>query len=124
MLAKQAIVMKFGGTSVEDERAFARVARIVAAHRDAPPVVVVSAMSRVTDALLASVETAAAGDAGLALQSLEEHFEPTRSLPTPYRQGERWLAGAATFEDLTLWFRGLVVQFAISAKLTCETKKR
>ncbi len=115
--------MKFGGTSVEDARAFARVARIVGAACDAPPVVV-SAMSRVTDALFASVETAAAGDAGLALQSLEEHFEPTRSLPTPYRQGERWLAGAATFEDLTLWFRGLVVQFAISAKLTCETKKR
>ncbi len=66
--------MKFGGTSVEDARAFARVARIVGAACDAPPVVV-SAMSRVTDALFASVETAAASDAGLALQSLEEHFE-------------------------------------------------
>ncbi len=67
--------MKFGGTSVEDARAFARVARIVGAHRDERPVVVVSAMSRVTDALFASVEMAAGGDADQALGSLEEHFE-------------------------------------------------
>jgi aspartate kinase len=67
--------MKFGGTSVEDARAFARVAQIVGARRAERPVVVVSAMSRVTDALLASVETAAAGDAEGALDSLEEHFE-------------------------------------------------
>jgi aspartate kinase len=67
--------MKFGGTSVEDACAFARVAKIVGARRDERPVVVVSAMSRVTDALLTSVETAAAGDAEGALRSLEAHFE-------------------------------------------------
>jgi aspartate kinase len=67
--------MKFGGTSVEDARAFARVARIIGARREERPVVVVSAMSRVTDALLASVERAAAGDAAQASSALEEHFE-------------------------------------------------
>lgn len=67
--------MKFGGTSVEDAEAFARVAQIVGARREERPVVVVSAMSRVTDALLAAVELAAAGDADGALRSLEEHFE-------------------------------------------------
>ncbi|HET9713035.1 MAG TPA: lysine-sensitive aspartokinase 3 [Pyrinomonadaceae bacterium] len=46
--------MKFGGTSVADAAAFENVARIVAAHRDASPVVVVSAMSGVTDSLLAA----------------------------------------------------------------------
>ena len=81
--------MKFGGTSVEDADAFARVARIVGARREERPVVVVSAMSRVTDALLASVETAAAGDADGALRSLEEHFERhalvARALPAGAR---------------------------------------
>jgi aspartate kinase len=48
-----AIVMKFGGTSVADAAAFENVARIVSAERAAFPVVVVSAMSGVTDALLA-----------------------------------------------------------------------
>lgn len=74
-MTEQAIVMKFGGTSVEDGRAFARVARIVGAHCEEPLIVVVSAMSRVTDALLKSVDTAAAGDPEQALRSLETHFE-------------------------------------------------
>lgn len=48
------IVMKFGGTSVADAAAFENVARIVASERESAPVVVVSAMSGVTDALLAA----------------------------------------------------------------------
>ena len=67
--------MKFGGTSVEDARAFARVARIVSAVSSAPLVIVVSAMSRVTDALFGSVEMAGAGKTEQALRSLEPHFE-------------------------------------------------
>jgi len=48
------VVMKFGGTSVADAAAIENVARIVAGQRDASPVVVVSAMSGVTDGLLAA----------------------------------------------------------------------
>ena len=48
------VVMKFGGTSVADAAAFENVARIIAAERATFPVVVVSAMSGVTDALLAA----------------------------------------------------------------------
>jgi aspartate kinase len=48
------IVMKFGGTSVADAAAIENVARIVSAERAAFPVVVVSAMSGVTDALLSA----------------------------------------------------------------------
>jgi aspartate kinase len=51
------IVMKFGGTSVADAAAFENVARIVAGERAAFPVVVVSAMSGVTDALLAATSS-------------------------------------------------------------------
>src|SRR5678816_2526639 len=53
-LWRMPIVMKFGGTSVADAAAFENVARIVDAERAAFPVVVVSAMSGVTDALLAA----------------------------------------------------------------------
>ena len=52
------IVMKFGGTSVADAAAFENVARIVAAEREASPIVVVSAMSGVTDGLLAATNKA------------------------------------------------------------------
>src|SRR5215470_5035938 len=46
------IVMKFGGTSVQDAAAINRVAEIVRSKLGRKPVVVVSAMARVTDALL------------------------------------------------------------------------
>src|SRR4051794_23115362 len=49
------IVMKFGGTSVADPEAIMRVVEIIKAARDSsglPPVVIVSAMSGVTDRLL------------------------------------------------------------------------
>ena len=54
------IVMKFGGTSVADAAAIENVARIVATERAAFPVVVVSAMSGVTDALLAATAASVA----------------------------------------------------------------
>ncbi|MBW4038205.1 MAG: lysine-sensitive aspartokinase 3 [Acidobacteria bacterium] len=54
------VVMKFGGTSVEDATAILRTASIVAGrlHKNLNPIVVVSAMSRVTDTLLAAASFA------------------------------------------------------------------
>ncbi len=68
-------VMKFGGTSVKDAAAFARVAGIVAGQKDFSPVVVTSAMARFTDALLNAFETAKKGDSSVAFSSLTEHFD-------------------------------------------------
>ena len=48
--------MKFGGTSVGDVAAFERVFHIVSTQLEWRPVVVVSAMTKVTDALLAASE--------------------------------------------------------------------
>ena len=67
--------MKFGGTSVGDVAAFERVFTIVSTQIDRHPVVVVSAMTKVTDALLAAFETAKKGEFGDAFASLEPHFE-------------------------------------------------
>jgi aspartate kinase len=66
--------MKFGGTSVEDAGAFRRVAEIVAERRDERPVVVVSAISGMTDALLASIELAANNQNPEAIALLQPHF--------------------------------------------------
>ncbi len=52
------IVMKFGGTSVQDAAAIKRVTEIVSGCADRAPVVVVSAMARVTDMLLRIARTA------------------------------------------------------------------
>ena len=55
------LVMKFGGTSVKDAAAIRRLAAHVAARRERRPVVVVSALSGVTDELVALARDACAG---------------------------------------------------------------
>ena len=55
------IVMKFGGTSVESAAAIERVASIVKARVDRKPIVVVSAMGKTTNKLLAIAQAAIAG---------------------------------------------------------------
>ena len=54
--------MKFGGTSVENAAAIDRVAAIVKARLPERPFVVVSAMARVTDQLLAMAAAAGRGE--------------------------------------------------------------
>lgn len=67
-------VMKFGGTSVEDTQAFVRVAEIIAAGIERRPVIVVSAMSGMTNALVASVRLAVAAEPQQAVALLAPHF--------------------------------------------------
>jgi aspartokinase len=50
------IVMKFGGTSVQDPEAVSRVVQVVAGERR-PRLVVVSALARVTDQLFEVART-------------------------------------------------------------------
>ncbi len=63
------VVMKFGGTSVEDPAAIGRTAAIVAGRvaKSKHPVVVVSAMAKVTDQLLRAAGAASQGDRAGAL---------------------------------------------------------
>ena len=62
------IVMKFGGTSVQDADAIDRAACIVRSRLDEQPVVVVSAMAKVTDQLVATANAAGAGEREQALK--------------------------------------------------------
>jgi aspartate kinase len=66
------IVMKFGGTSVGDAKAIQHVAEIVAGRLPQRPVVVVSAMARVTDQLLQMARAAGADDRKTALTLARE----------------------------------------------------
>jgi aspartate kinase len=87
------VVMKFGGTSVEDATAILRTARIVAGRREqgALPIVVVSAMSKVTDMLLAAAAAAGRGDrnGALAVSSRlrNRHHDTARALVAPLPSG-------------------------------------
>src|SRR5437868_9253905 len=78
------IVMKFGGTSVEDAKAIDRTASIVKGRAAKKPVVVVSAMAKVTDTLLKMAQAAGAGDRetalGLSRGLRERHYNTAGEL--------------------------------------------
>src|SRR2546426_9471659 len=77
-------IHKFGGASLANAAGIARAAKIVVGHRPAPQVVVVSAMSGVTDALLDCAARASRGDAAqvrAAAKTLRaRHAEAVRAL--------------------------------------------
>jgi aspartate kinase len=107
----QMIVMKFGGTSVEDATAIRRLVSIVRRQSHRRPVVVVSAMGRTTNGLLECARTAAAGDVRTAQSRLDEiaahHFKTADQL-APQQEieslrealGKRFIAVRSTLEEI------------------------
>ena len=83
---RQIVLMKFGGTSVEDAPAILRTTAIVQGRCDKGlrPFVVVSAMAKVTDSLLAAAAAAGMGERAGALSISARlrmrHVETTRDL--------------------------------------------
>lgn len=125
------VVMKFGGTSVEDPAAIGRTATIVAGRvaNGKSPVVVVSAMAKVTDQLLRAAAAASEGDRiggleissklrarhretaselvkngaenGALLASIDEHFDALDEI----------LRGLAAIRELTPRISDLIVSY-------------
>lgn len=92
------IVMKFGGTSVEDASAIKRVARIVRGRLRRCPVVVVSAMAGVTDALVRMSNGAASDDLDSALAELARVKQQHVAAAEELVHGEALAALLAEFE--------------------------
>lgn len=84
-------ILKFGGTSVSDAVAFGRAAEIVRANRDAPVIVIVSAMNGVTDALIKSLHGA------ISREALDEHLE--RHLKAAHLLDPEAVAGCRAFVE-------------------------
>ncbi len=114
------IVMKFGGTSVENATAIARSAGIVRGRIPQKPVVVVSALARVTDQLIAMAHAAAGNEhlpwAGVTCAELRERHaaaarellggaEPATDLcaqlDDDFRELEAIIGGIAALKELT-----------------------
>ena len=135
------VVMKFGGTSVEDAAAIKRTAKIVQGRlaRGKRPVVVVSAMAKVTDQLLAAAKAAGRGDrnGALAISARLRHRHcDTSALLLPEERKARlqnWiqqefeaideiLRGLSAVGELTPRTNDLVVSFGerLSSRLVAE----
>jgi aspartate kinase len=107
------IVMKFGGTSVESAAAIERVAAIVRARIERRPVVVVSAMGKTTNKLLALAAAAIGGRRGEYIRQLHDlrdfHSRVARQVvPLSERADlDRFLD--EHFQELTELVKGLAV---------------
>ena len=81
------IIMKFGGTSVEDPTAIRRLIAIVRTQLHRRPIVTVSAMGKTTNGLLECARLAAAGEIETANRKLESlaahHFNAADQLALP-----------------------------------------
>lgn len=113
-------VMKFGGTSVGDASCIARTAKIIArAAKENPCVVVVSAMSGITNRLIEAAKTAQAGNGAeaeaimdalrrqheTALSSLlpdeQKRAPPRQRMEQVLAEGRRLCEGTALLRELT-----------------------
>ena len=103
--------MKFGGTSVEDANAIDRVACIVKGRLAERPFVIVSAMAKVTDQLLASANAAGAGDLDqaldLCLKLRERHYTTAGELLGTGLHTELHSDLATEFDALQQLLRGI-----------------
>jgi aspartate kinase len=116
------IVMKFGGTSVQDSAAIDRVASIVKERLAQKPVVVVSAMAKVTDQLLAAARAAGNADRKGALEISrvlrERHYTTASELlgSGVFTDTHRELEAA--FDALDDLLRGIVAVGEVTPRTT------
>jgi aspartate kinase len=107
------IVMKFGGTSVESAAAIQRVAAIVKARVGRHPIVVVSAMGKTTNKLLAIAQLAIEGKRDEYIRQLQDlrdfHSREARQVVSLERRADldRFLDGH--FDELTELIKGIAV---------------
>ena len=107
------VVMKFGGTSVEDAQAMQRTAGIVRGRRERglEAVVVVSAMAKVTDLLLSAAAAAGRGDKAGALaigaRLRHRHIDTSTALLEPERFARLQVTLHQEFDALDDLLRGI-----------------
>jgi aspartate kinase len=107
------IVMKFGGTSVESATAIQRVAGIVRTREAKRPVVVVSAMGKTTNKLLAIANAAIEGERADYIKQLHDlrdfHSREARMVVPLDRRAELDRTLDDHFQELTELVKGLAV---------------
>ena len=113
------IVMKFGGTSVKDVAAVRRLVDIIRREKR-PKVVVVSALSKVTDALIEVGRLAEQGDAEAAAEAVRalhrRHQEMCAVVTSPERRPELIVALDELFAELSAIVHALAVVEEVSPR--------
>ncbi len=116
------IVMKFGGTSVQDAQAIDRAAAIVRQRLGEQPVVVVSALAKITDQLLAMAAAAGAGKREQALDlcraARERHYNTAADLLGTHAFEQIAPELESDFDGLEELLRGVVAVGELTLRTT------
>ena len=105
------IVLKFGGTSVQNAEMIDKALDIAKSHLDRAPVLVASAMARVTDGLVEITRAASAGNEERAREVLDQQRAHHFAVAEAFLGGSRLERGRARldhyFAELSSLIRGL-----------------
>ncbi len=105
------IVLKFGGTSVQNAEMIDKALDIAESHLDRAPVLVASAMARVTDALVEITRAASAGNEERAREVLDQQRTHHFAVAEAFLAGQRLERARARLEhhfgELSSLIRGL-----------------
>ena len=105
------IVLKFGGTSVQDTDAVTRAVQVIRRQLARGEVVVLSAMGKTTNGLLEMARTASFGDIDSAWSIRDQLLELHRTVARELLSGGRWkqveTSLAALFQEMTDIVQGL-----------------
>jgi aspartate kinase len=112
------IVMKFGGTSVEDSAAITRVIEIIAREQRRTPLVVVSACAGVTGELLRVAATVRDGNRDKALNILDRLRARHRTIAEELISGQRAANTIETIDGIFQELRNLVRGVDLLGELT------
>jgi aspartate kinase len=116
------IVMKFGGTSVENATAIRNVTDIVARNRSRRPLVVSSACSGVTNALLRIAESSRSAGRDLALDQVEQLRVRHRKIAHELFSGDVLFTVQSQIDALLDELRDIVRSIAILGELTDRSR--
>jgi aspartate kinase len=114
--------MKFGGTSVEDAAAFRRLARIVDSRMHWRPVVVVSALAKVTDQLLSAAQAAAEGKLDYANAVLTDNRLRHQEIAGELLHGDAYPALHREFDHEFRKLNAAICEIAVAGHLTPRTQ--
>ncbi len=112
------IIMKFGGTSVEDAKAMRNVAEIVQQHLHQKPVIVASACAGVTNALLSLARGALEGGRGRSLEQVELLRGRHQQIARDLIGGDALVTIQSQIDAMIDELRDLVKSIAILGELT------
>jgi aspartate kinase len=116
------LVMKFGGTSLESAAAIERVASIVRTRLSRNPVLIVSAMGKTTNKLLAIASEAVEGNREEALDLLEDlhqfHLAEGRNLVGEQGRSELGDIVDGLFQELEDLIKGVAVMGELTLRAT------